>query len=61
MPIYEYVCQSCGKACELLIRGSETPQCPHCRASALEKQFSVPAAHTGASGGELPVCQPGGT
>lgn len=58
MPLYEYACQSCGGKFELLIRNaSETPRCPECDSSRLEKLLSVPAAHTRAS--SLPVCEPG--
>ena len=57
MPLFEYACSQCASDFELLIRGSESPQCPECGSSELEKQFSVPAAHT-ASGNQLPVCEP---
>ena len=57
MPIYEYACVHCDEEFELLIRGSETPTCPSCGNTKLDKQFSVPAAHSGAVG-QLPVCQP---
>ncbi len=34
MPIYEYVCQACGRRASLLFRSfssvEETPHCPHC-------------------------------
>ncbi|MDH3734592.1 MAG: zinc ribbon domain-containing protein [Gemmatimonadota bacterium] len=46
MPIYEYVCQSCGSEFELLIRGEETPACPSCEGAELEKQFSLPRVHS---------------
>ncbi len=62
MPIYEYVCQSCQASFELLVRGSEEPTCPQCHSTQLEKQFSVPAAHTaGGQSHDLPVCNPGGS
>lgn len=56
MPLYEYTCQKCQSDFELLIRGSETPECPSCGGKKLEKHFSVPAAHT--KGSSLPVCEP---
>ena len=59
MPIYEYTCESCKQQVELLIRADDTPQCPECGSEKLEKQFSVPAAHSG-SGGGLPVMPSGG-
>ena len=56
MPIYEYECAGCQQQVELLIRGSETPECPQCGSAELHKQFSVPAAHSG--GFSLPLCGP---
>ena len=57
MPLYEYTCHDCHSQFELLIRGSEAPQCPQCDSQRLEKLLSVPAAHS-AGGNELPVCRP---
>ena len=57
MPLYEYTCRDCDSQFELLIRGSEQPQCPECEGTRLEKLLSVPAAHA-AGGHELPVCRP---
>ncbi|MBW3600934.1 MAG: zinc ribbon domain-containing protein [Planctomycetes bacterium] len=57
MPLYEYRCRSCDAEFELLIRGQETPICPTCRTSDVEKHLSVPAAHS-ASRSSLPVCEP---
>jgi putative FmdB family regulatory protein len=57
MPLYEYSCRECESQFELLVRGSETPQCPACASDKLEKLLSVPAAHT-AGGNDLPVCRP---
>ena len=56
MPLYEYACHDCQSQFELLIRGSDQPQCPECDSTRLEKLLSVPAAHT--AGGELPTCRP---
>lgn len=49
MPLFEYQCQSCSKEFELLVRGSETPKCPSCRSTELQKRLSVFAAHAGGS------------
>lgn len=49
MPIYEYICDGCGHEFEALVRGDEKPECPTCGRAKLSKQFSAPAAHTGAS------------
>jgi putative FmdB family regulatory protein len=57
MPIYEYTCSTCEHDFEILLRGSERASCPECGGDRLEKQFSVPAAHTG-SAGSLPICEP---
>jgi putative FmdB family regulatory protein len=46
MPIYEYACKSCGHAFEELIRGDERPACPSCGQAGVERQMSVPAAHS---------------
>lgn len=40
MPIYEYRCTACEKTCELLVRSSTVPQCPHCASLALQKMLS---------------------
>ncbi|MCH5377391.1 MAG: DUF1178 family protein [Planctomycetes bacterium] len=40
---------------ELLVRGEERPECPQCGSHQLDKQLSVPAAHT-TGGHSLPVC-----
>ena len=61
MPIYEYHCTPCDHTFETLVRRpTDTPHCPQCGGDALTKQFSVPAAaHTGAAGSALPVCDSG--
>jgi putative FmdB family regulatory protein len=41
MPIYEYACQDCGSAFELLVRSSTVPECPQCHSHQLDKQLSV--------------------
>ena len=40
MPIYEYKCKRCGETFELLVRGSEKPQCPMCSSKSLKKLVS---------------------
>ncbi|MBB73539.1 MAG: FmdB family transcriptional regulator [Planctomycetaceae bacterium] len=56
MPIYEYSCCDCADDFELLLRSSETAECPACGSQKLEKQLSIPVAHNGTSE-SLPVCQ----
>ena len=53
MPIYEYICKGCSHRFEVLVRGSEEPNCPECESADLEKQFSV----FGISSGD-PGCEP---
>ena len=50
MPLYEYVCKDCDKEFELLVRASETPECPSCHGTELERRLSVFAAHTNGGG-----------
>lgn len=58
MPLFEYTCSGCQNRFELLIRGEETPACPECGTTRVEKAWSVPAAHTGGRSSDLPVCSP---
>jgi putative FmdB family regulatory protein len=30
MPIFEYKCEECGNEFELIVFGSDTPECPSC-------------------------------
>ena len=41
MPIYEYACQDCGSAFELLVRSNTVLECPQCHSAQLAKQLSV--------------------
>jgi len=52
MPIYEYVCKSCGKKTEVIQNYSDKPLvvCPHCGKRALKKAFSAPAIQFKGSG-----------
>jgi putative FmdB family regulatory protein len=51
MPIYEYVCETCGRKTEAIQRVGEKPLriCPHCGGK-LKKAFSAPAVHFKGSG-----------
>jgi putative FmdB family regulatory protein len=53
MPIYEYACQQCGSAFELLVRSDTVLECPQCHSPQLAKQLSVFA--TAASRDPLPL------
>lgn len=61
MPLYEFVCQSCDREQELLVRGEETPQCDSCGSDRLQKLLSVPAAHAAKSGQSEPPAGPCGS
>jgi putative FmdB family regulatory protein len=59
MPLYEYACKGCEKQFELLVRASETPECPSCHSTELERRLSVFAAHTnGSSSGSSTAAMP---
>ncbi len=46
MPIYEYKCRDCGDEFEALVRKSDTPSCPKCSSTELERLLSLPALKT---------------
>jgi putative FmdB family regulatory protein len=50
MPLFEYSCRHCERQFEALVRGSETPECPSCHSTELERRLSTFAAHTAAAG-----------
>jgi putative FmdB family regulatory protein len=66
MPIFEYVCQSCGTKFEKLVfssRQKKGVRCPHCGAEDVNKAFSVFGSTTGSSTGAAsaaPNCGPSG-
>ena len=41
MPIYEYRCTACCHEFEQLVRTGDTPACPQCRATELERLLSL--------------------
>jgi putative FmdB family regulatory protein len=56
MPLFEYSCRTCDHQFEALVRGSETPACPSCHGTTLQRRQSVFAAHTaGSSPNAAPV------
>ncbi len=61
MPLYEYACQACHHEFELLIRGSEQPQCPACAGHDLQKRLSVFAAQTKGSAPQMSAPGPCGS
>ena len=50
MPLYEYACKECANQFEALVNAGETPECPACHATALERRMSVFAARTNGNG-----------
>lgn len=40
MPMFDFHCSACGHAFEALVRSSDTPSCPACKSTALEKDLS---------------------
>ena len=46
MPLYDFVCKSCGHEFEALVRTGDTPVCPQCRGSELERLLSTFALNT---------------
>ena len=40
MPIYDYRCQSCGSAFELLVLKGTEPACPQCESKQIDQQIS---------------------
>ena len=41
MPIYEYRCRACAHEFETLVRSGDTPACPSCSATDLERLLSL--------------------
>jgi putative FmdB family regulatory protein len=43
MPLYDFRCADCDRTFELLIKLSDTPVCPECAGSNMEKLVAQPA------------------
>ncbi len=56
MPIFEYVCQTCGHRFEALQKAEDAPlvTCPKCRKHKLKKALSAPAFHLHGTGWRSP-------
>lgn len=52
MPIYEFVCESCGHEFEQIVSFSaqHSPACPSCAAETVNRRMSKPAIHFKGSG-----------
>ena len=46
MPLYDFLCKSCGHEFEALVRGAEGPECPTCHGRDLERLLSTFALST---------------
>jgi putative FmdB family regulatory protein len=46
MPLYEYECLGCSLRFELLVRQGDTPACPACHSTQLERTISAFAVTT---------------
>lgn len=44
MPIHDFQCRQCRHRFEQLVRAGETPACPVCGATAIDRLFSATAA-----------------
>ncbi|HPC84472.1 MAG TPA: zinc ribbon domain-containing protein [Thermoanaerobaculaceae bacterium] len=59
MPLYEYVCQQCGRRFEVLQRMGATAEglsCPACGSGEVRKAFSTFASSVPAAGGSSLPC-----
>ena len=66
MPIYEYLCESCGNKFERLVRRSESEtavatSCPSCGKQDVKQEYSTfaPRAGSGPKASEMPQCPSG--
>jgi putative FmdB family regulatory protein len=60
MPLFEYICQDCGRDFEKIVpRHDSQTDCPHCNSERVEKQLSVFAVSGGTSSSEAVFSEPG--
>jgi putative FmdB family regulatory protein len=53
MPLFEYLCQDCGRGFEKIVPRHDSPaDCPHCNSERVEKQLSVFAVAGSSSSSE---------
>ncbi len=46
MPIFDYKCLECAHLFEKIVRNDETPACPSCSATKVERQLSLASIST---------------
>lgn len=67
MPLFEFLCTSCGVTFEQLVRTTKSPQailCPVCKSGETQKLlsgFAVKHSGGGSSSASAADCAPGGT
>ncbi len=54
MPIYDVICDQCGKSGEVLVTGTQDMVCPHCGATRVRKLMSATSSLTGRTGQAFP-------
>jgi putative FmdB family regulatory protein len=60
MPLFEYACKECDHEFEALVRSTETPECPSCHGTTLQRRQSVFAARTAAGASTVSEVPMGG-
>ncbi|MFO1135444.1 MAG: zinc ribbon domain-containing protein [Rhodoblastus sp.] len=66
MPLYAYRCEDCDNRFETLVRSGETPECPSCASTHLDRQLSLiakpaPGGEGGGMGGmDMGACDTAG-
>lgn len=63
MPLYAYRCEDCDNRFETLVRSGETPECPSCASTHLDRQLSLiakPAPGGEAGGMDMGACDTAG-
>ncbi|ADK85969.1 regulatory protein, FmdB family [Desulfarculus baarsii DSM 2075] len=59
MPLYDYLCQDCGQASEMLVFGDEKVVCPACGGARMQRRLSPTSSLTGKTAQFMP--RPGDT
>jgi len=51
MPLFEFICSSCGEEFEEIVASGSHPRCPYCGSEELQKKWSAFAVGAGGGGG----------